>query len=123
MVCSQRVFYSKNRSTSYIIIIQNYLFSEIGVNRVCISHAIENPGSGRVAQKCGMTYEGTKREYFKTSTGKFVDIVDYAILKSEWEINKYQMFIKHKKHRLFLQNAPLCKFDAPLAQPNAPLKK
>ena len=88
MVCSQRVFYSKNRSTSYIVIIQNYLFSEIGVNRVCISHAIENPDSGRVAQKCGMTYEGTKREYFKTSTGKFVDIVDYAILKSEWEINK-----------------------------------
>lgn len=66
----------------------DYLFSEIGVNRVGISHAIENPGSGKVAQKCGMTYEGTKREYFKTSTGKFVDIVDYGILRSEWKINK-----------------------------------
>lgn len=65
----------------------NYLFSEIGVNRVGISHATENPGSGKVAQKCGMTYEGTKREYFKTSTGKFVDIADYSILRSEWKIN------------------------------------
>ncbi|MBQ4154746.1 MAG: GNAT family N-acetyltransferase [Clostridia bacterium] len=65
-----------------------YLFSEIGVNRVGISHAVENPGSGKVAQKCGMTYEGTKREYFKTSTGKFVDIADYGILRSEWKINK-----------------------------------
>ena len=26
-------------------------------------------------------------------------------------------------NRLFLQNAPLCKFDAPLTQSNAPLKK
>ncbi|MBR3909309.1 MAG: GNAT family N-acetyltransferase, partial [Clostridia bacterium] len=63
----------------------DYLFAEIGVNRVGISHATVNPGSGKVAQKCGMTYEGTKREYFKTSTGKFIDIADYGILKSEWE--------------------------------------
>ena len=63
----------------------DYLFAEIGVNRVGISHATENPGSGKVAQKCGMFYEGTKREYFKTSTGKFVDIVDYGITRSDWE--------------------------------------
>ena len=41
----------------------DYLFAEVGVNRVGISHAVKNPGSGRVAQKCGLTYEGTKREY------------------------------------------------------------
>ncbi len=69
----------------------DYLFSEIGVNRVGISHAVENPASGKVAQKCGMTYEGTKREYFKTSTGKFVDIVDYGILKSEWINNSLNL--------------------------------
>ena len=63
----------------------DYLFAEIGVNRVGISHATENPGSGKVAQKCGMFYEGTKREYFKTSIGKFVDIVDYGITRSDWE--------------------------------------
>ncbi|MBQ7828112.1 MAG: GNAT family N-acetyltransferase [Clostridia bacterium] len=62
-----------------------YLFSEIGVNRVGISHATENPGSGKVAQKCGMTYEGIKRQFFKTHTGKFVDIAYHGILKSEWE--------------------------------------
>lgn len=62
-----------------------YLFSEIGVNRVGISHATENPGSGKVAQKCGMTYEGIKRQFFKTNTGKFVDIAYHGILRSEWE--------------------------------------
>ncbi len=43
----------------------DYLFSEIGVNRVGISHAVKNPASGRVAQKYGLTFEGTKREYLK----------------------------------------------------------
>ena len=63
----------------------DYLFSEIGVNRVGISHAVKNPASGRVAQKCGLTFEGTKREYFKTSSGEFLDISYYGIIRSEWE--------------------------------------
>ena len=67
----------------------DFLFSEVGVNRVGISHAVKNPASGRVAQKCGLTFEGTKREYFKTSTGEFLDISDYGIIRSEWENLKY----------------------------------
>ena len=67
----------------------DYLFAEIGVNRVGISHAVKNPASGRVAQKCGLTFEGPKREYFKTSTGEFLDISDYGIIRSEWENFKY----------------------------------
>ena len=63
----------------------DYLFAEIGVNRVGISHAVKNPASGRVAQKCGLTFEGTKREFFKASTGEFLDISDYGIIRSEWE--------------------------------------
>lgn len=68
----------------------NYLFSEVGVNRVGISHAIKNPASGRVAQRCGLTYEGTKREYFKALNGEFLDISDYGIIRSEWEKQKNQ---------------------------------
>lgn len=63
----------------------DYLFAQVGVNRVQISHAVKNPASGRVAQKCGLTLEGTKREYFKTTAGEFLDISDYGILRSEWE--------------------------------------
>ena len=61
-----------------------YLFAEVGLHRIGISHAVQNPASGRVAQKCGMTYEGTKREFFQSSAGEFLDIAEYAILKSEW---------------------------------------
>lgn len=66
----------------------DYLFNEIGLNRIGISHAAKNPASGRVAQKCGLTFEGTKREYFKTLTGEFLDISDYGIIRSEWEKQK-----------------------------------
>lgn len=68
----------------------DYLFTEIGVNRVGISHAVKNPASGKVAQKCGLTFEGTKREYFKTAAGEFLDISDYGILRSEWSEMKKQ---------------------------------
>lgn len=63
----------------------DFLFAEVGVNRVGISHAVKNPASGRVAQKCGLTFEGTKREFFKTLQGEFLDISDYSIVRSEWE--------------------------------------
>ena len=71
----------------------DYLFAEIGVNRVGISHAVKNPASGRVAQKCGLTFEGTKREYFKTFEGEFLDISDYGILRSEWEKEKHNRML------------------------------
>lgn len=63
----------------------DFLFAEVGFNRVGISHAVKNPASGRVAQKCGLTFEGTKREYFKASNGEFLDISDYGIIRREWE--------------------------------------
>ena len=66
----------------------DYLFKEVGVNRIDISHAVKNPASGRVAQKCGLTYEGTKREFFKASSGEFLDVSYYGILRSEWKKQK-----------------------------------
>jgi len=64
----------------------DFLFNEIGFNRIGIAHAVKNPASGRVAQKCGLTYEGTKRQYFKAFDGEFHDIAEYAILKSEHSV-------------------------------------
>lgn len=63
----------------------DFLFSEVGVNRVEITHAVQNPASGRVAQKCGLSYEGTRRECFKSAAGVFLDISIYGIIRSQWE--------------------------------------
>ena len=65
-----------------------FLFTEVGINRVGISHAVENPASGRVAQKCGLSFEGTKRAYFKAASGEYLDISDYGITRSEWEAQR-----------------------------------
>lgn len=62
----------------------DFLFREVGVHRVSIRHATQNPASGKVAQKCGLTYEGTTRDGFKAHWGEWLDIAHYGILRDEW---------------------------------------
>ncbi len=88
--CMGHAYWNKGLMTEAAKAVINYLFAEIGLNRVGISHAVKNPASGRVAQKCGLTFEGTKREYFKAASGEFLDISDYGILRSEWERMKIE---------------------------------
>lgn len=78
-------YWNKGIMTEAAKAVTDYLFAEVGVNRIEISHAVKNPASGRVAQKCGYKYEGTRREYFKTYAGEFLDIAIYGIIKSDWE--------------------------------------
>lgn len=87
--CMGRPWWGQGLMTEAARAVVDYLFGEIGFHRIIISHAAKNPASGRVAQKCGFTYEGTRREHFKKpSTGEFHNVVDYALLKSEWETMK-----------------------------------
>jgi len=53
------------------------------LNRVEATHYVGNEGSGRVMQKCGMTYEGTGIKEVKIK-GVFQDVVHYAILRKQW---------------------------------------
>lgn len=80
-------YWGKGIMTEAAQAVIEYLFREIGFNRIEIDHAVKNPGSGRVAQKCGLTYEGTKRQEFKSRSGEFLDIAIYGILKKDWEKN------------------------------------
>ncbi|MCL2285897.1 MAG: GNAT family N-acetyltransferase, partial [Firmicutes bacterium] len=61
----------------------HFFFNDVGFNRVYAGHASENPASGKVMQKCGMTYEGTMRQHTKCNVG-LVDEVFYGILASEF---------------------------------------
>lgn len=60
-----------------------YLFEQIGANRIGATHDKNNPKSGRVMQKLGMTYEGTLRRAEFNNQG-IVDVVHYSILKEEY---------------------------------------
>ena len=59
------------------------LFDEVGFNRVCAAHDVENPKSGRVMQKIGMTLEGVHRQAGRNNRG-IVDHAVYAILKRDF---------------------------------------
>lgn len=60
-----------------------YLF-EVGFNRLEAVHAVKNPASGRVMEKCGLKYEGTLRRFFRSTAGELLDISYYSILREEF---------------------------------------
>ncbi len=60
-----------------------YLFNEVGFNRVCARHDTENPKSGRVMQKVGMSFEGVYRQGGLNNRG-IVDEAHYAILRADF---------------------------------------
>ena len=64
--CIGHAYWNKGVMTEAVTSVLDFLFARVGVHRVTISHAVKNPASGNVARKCGLTFEGTKREFFKS---------------------------------------------------------
>ncbi len=60
-----------------------YLFEEVGLNRVAACHDVNNPKSGRVMQKAGMSKEGVLRAAGRNNQG-ICDEVWYSIIKNEF---------------------------------------
>lgn len=60
-----------------------FLFEEVGVNRICATHDVNNPHSGDVMKKCGLKFEGILRDGGKNNQG-IIDIATYAILKKDY---------------------------------------
>ena len=84
--CMGYDYWNKGLMTEAVKAVIAFLFDEVGCHRIMIRHAVRNPASGRVAQKCGLTYEGTQREAFKNRDGEYLDIAFYSILKNECKI-------------------------------------
>ena len=63
-----------------------FLFNEVGANRIESQHDPNNPHSGNVMKKCGLTYEGTLRQADISNKG-IVDACMYSLLKSEWNMS------------------------------------
>ncbi|WP_071704827.1 GNAT family N-acetyltransferase [Murdochiella vaginalis] len=61
-----------------------FLFQEVGANRIESQHDPNNPHSGQVMKKCGLTYEGTLRQADRSNQG-IVDAAIYSLLREEWE--------------------------------------
>jgi ribosomal-protein-alanine N-acetyltransferase len=76
-------WWNKGLMTEAVKTVIHFFFNEVGFNRISAYHASENPASGKVLQKCGMTYEGTMRQACKCNNG-LIDTVNYAILADEY---------------------------------------
>lgn len=59
-----------------------FFLGEVGANRVEACHDPNNPHSGGVMAKCGMTYEGTQRQAGVNNQG-ICDLCWYAILAQD----------------------------------------
>ena len=70
--------------TEALTAVIEYLFTEVGMNRVAARHDPNNLHSGGVMRKCGMKYEGTNRACDRNNQG-ICDAAQYAILRSEWK--------------------------------------
>ncbi len=74
-----REWWNQGIMTEAVKAIIDFFFNEVGLNRIYANFASENLASGKVMQKCGMTYEGTMQQALKCNNGIF-DKVNYAIL-------------------------------------------
>jgi ribosomal-protein-alanine N-acetyltransferase len=62
-------------------------FEDLGLHRIHASHLTRNPGSGRVMQKIGMTYEGSLRGHVLKG-GVYEDLESYGLLAAEWRARR-----------------------------------
>jgi len=79
--CLTKSCWNKGIATEACKALIQYFF-EIGFNRVFSYHNPLNPSSGRVMQKCGMTFEGRIRGG-SLFDGEICDCLQYSILQSD----------------------------------------
>ena len=82
--CMSRTHWGKGIMAEALKALVDYLFEEVGCNRIEAYHDSNNPNSGRVMQKSGMTYEGTMRQAGCNNQG-IIDVSHWAILRSDRE--------------------------------------
>jgi len=80
-----RKYWGQGFVTEALIELVKVSFTHIGVRRLEIMHATENPASGRVIEKADFRFEGLIRQYMKNKEGGYSDLKIYSILKEEFD--------------------------------------
>jgi len=81
--CIGKNWWNKGFTSEALSTLIKYFFEEVGVNRIESRHDPNNPNSGKVMIKCGMKYEGLKRQADWNNQG-ICDSVEYAILAEDY---------------------------------------
>lgn len=83
--CIGHDYWGKGIMTESVQAVIDFLFTQVGINRIEICHAVKNPASGRVAQKCGLSFEEIHKAEFKSRWGEHLDMAHYAIERKDYE--------------------------------------
>jgi len=81
--CIGRDYWHQGITSAAFQLVIDYLFREVGVNRVEARHDPRNVSSGKVMLKCGLRYEGTLRQADWNNQG-VCDAAYYAILAKDY---------------------------------------
>ncbi len=82
--CMSKKYWGKGIMTEAFQEVIRFAFEEVGLHRIEGIHAKRNIGSSRVMEKCGLLYEGTRRDGFRLFSGEWVDIVVRGILREDY---------------------------------------
>lgn len=76
-------YWNQGYCTEAVRAVLDYGFTRLSLHRIYAPHFHNNPASGRVLRKVGMTYEGRMREHY-IRFGQFVDVEIYGMLREEF---------------------------------------
>lgn len=85
-------YWNKGVATEALIRILEFGFKEVGLNKIYATHLVENPSSGRVMIKAGMTKEGKLREHYQKGSN-YITVIQYAMTSSLYD----KLKLKKKK--------------------------
>lgn len=80
--CIGKTWWGRGIMPEALSAVMDYLFDEVGMQRIEAGHDPNNPASGAVLRKCGMHYEGTLRRRIRSNQG-ITDVAWYSMLKEE----------------------------------------
>ncbi len=82
--CLSRTYWGRGIMPEALRAVMQLMFEHVGVRRLECVHQIDNLQSGRVMSKCGMLQEGVLRKAYRNHCGEFFDVVQYAILDTDY---------------------------------------
>ncbi len=79
-------FWNKGYVTEATGAVIRFGFESLGLNKITSSHFAQNPASGRVMQKNGMTREGELKEHIRKDN-VYHTLILYGLTRSDYEKN------------------------------------
>lgn len=70
-------------ATRAVAAASRFAFVQLGLHRLYLFHAVDNPGSCAVARSAGFVHEGTLRESFKYADGTYHDEHIHGLLAAD----------------------------------------